>query len=118
MKAWAYRDFTASIQKDVEFGVAKRGYSELQAIGFAHGELELREEEFPEETPMALVAVATQCILKRVLSAYLQEALFAAALREAIKDENVASVVRILPKDQVGEFKEDVEAVKAALNRL
>ena len=118
MQAWGYLDYKSSVRNDVDFGVSRRGYSPAQSIGFAHSELALRLEEFPEEAPLALVALAMRAISENILHTYDPEDLFVLELRGAVMPERVGSVLHMLPSDQVEEFKRDIENVKSALERM
>jgi len=118
MQSWTYHNYIESIESDVKFGVDERGYSAGEAIGFAHSELALRLEKFPEETPMALIAVAAHAIQMGTFDEFAQDEFFMSELDEAIHPESVASVVRTLPRAELGKFSEDLTTIKRALGRL
>jgi hypothetical protein len=115
MKPWTYRNYTSSITSDVDFGATKRGYSLREAIGFAQSELALRLEEFPEEAPMALVALAAFAIRQVAFDAFQRDDLFVSELREAMESEKLAFVISVLQGDELDEFKRDVSKVKSML---
>ncbi len=84
MLSWIYRSYTASIKKDVEFGVAGRGYNLIEAIGFARSEFELKIEVLPEEAPMALIALATCALREGVFGVFEQNELFLSDLQRVV----------------------------------
>ena len=115
MKPWTYHKYSSSITSNVEFGVAKRGYSLIEAIGFAHSELALRLEEFPEEAPMALVALAAFAIRQVAFDAFQRDDFFVSELREAVEPVKLALVMSFLQGDELDEFKRDVSTVRSML---
>ncbi|QUP55978.1 hypothetical protein GO998_19845 (plasmid) [Ralstonia syzygii] len=118
MLSWTYRNYATSIKKDVEFGVMKRGYTLIEAIGFAHSELELRIEALPEEAPMALIALAACALREGVFGVFERDELFLSDLRGVVVIESVENIIKTLPSDEVGGFREDFEVVARALNKL
>ena len=118
MKPWTYDDYKSAVNNNIDFGVAKRGYSEGEAVGFAHSELSLRLEEFPSEISLALVALAACGIERGGFEEYKRNDFFAAELRDAVNSQNTQEALKLLPFEQTNNFMNDVEMIKVELNNL
>jgi hypothetical protein len=115
MDPWNYEDYLNSVKDDMELSLKKRGYNAEQAWGFAHTELERRLDQYPDETPLALTALALCAIEKGVLQPPRDGSLFLADLKRNLTDDRLMSAGQKLVPDQRSRLLRDVERVKRAL---
>lgn len=115
MDSWNYQDYLNSVQKDMVFGIESRKYDIEEAFGFAHEELSLRLEEFPEETPLALTALAVCLNGYGKLSMFSSEDDFISEINIAYEPNQLQLASAKLDPKQTEIFSSDVELVKDVL---
>lgn len=115
MVSWSYSDYVASIDRDVEFGVAKRGYTIDQAIGFAYVEIALRLEERLDESPLALATKLMNC---GDLSVYRPEDDLVQDVQLAIDPAKIAVSGSMLFDEDKVMFLRDAGRVQAAISAM
>lgn len=70
MSPWNYQEYRKSVEHDVSQGLNILGFNIDQSIGYAHAELSLRLDEFPEENALAFTALAICANQHKSLSTY------------------------------------------------
>jgi len=113
MNPWSYSDYRQSVERNVTWGVEKRGYSTGQSILFANNELLLRLDEFPAENVMALTALAIAANQRKVLS--LSFVFYEELVQAYASGEHVAIAEKLDPL-QKEEFLNDVGIVSKVLD--
>lgn len=116
MQRWTYSQYRAAVRGDVDYAISKHGYLPIQAIGFAHNELALRLEEYPEEAVLALVALGFEARNRQLLDAYPEGDAFIEEVMTYLELSRVEAVRRGLPDSEQAAFKEDALALAHSLN--
>lgn len=115
MSPWKYRDYRESVEHDVEQGLRELGFNIDQSIGYAHTELSLRLDDFPEENVLALTALAICANQHKALSSYAAGDELFDELALAYANGAHEKIIEHLDEAQKGEFLRDFETVISVL---
>ncbi|MGF1907869.1 hypothetical protein L4C38_00265 [Vibrio kasasachensis] len=92
------------------------GMSPIQSFGFAHNELAYRLEIFPNEVPLALIALSV-CLLEfHHLNELDPDIGFIPELMENMVDSRIDAAVRDLDKSDMKEFDAALAKVKLEIS--
>ncbi len=116
MQRWTYSQYKAAVKDDIHYALAKHGCQPTQAIGYAHNELALRLDEFPEEAPLALVALGCKALALEVLDAYPQNDAFIEDVLQHMQQSLVDEIRGKLPDGEQAAFVEDAKVLAQALS--
>lgn len=115
MTPWTYNDYQISVARDVAQGLKELGFNIDQSLGFAHAELSLRLDEFPEENVLALTALAMCAHQHNTLSTYTVGDEIFDEIAQAYANNSHLLIATRLDETQKQEFLRNVIAVKKIL---
>lgn len=116
MQRWTYSQYTAAIKSDIDYALSKHGYLPVQAIGFAHNELALRLDEYPEEAVLALIALGSEARRLRLLDTYPEDDAFIEEVLEHLQPSLVETIRSNLPDSEQETFFGDATALAQSLS--
>lgn len=116
MQRWTYSQYKAAVKSDINYALSKHGYLPTQAIGFAHNELALRLDEYPEEAALALVALGSEARRLRLLDVYPEDDAFITEVLEHIQPSLVETIWRHLPDSEQEAFLGDTTELAQSLS--
>lgn len=116
MQRWTYSQYKSSVKSDIEYAMSKRGCLPAQAIGYAHNELVLRLDEYPDETALALVALGCEARALELLDMYSEDDAFIEELLQHLRPSFVEQMGNKLPANERAEFAVDAKALAQILS--
>jgi hypothetical protein len=116
MQRWTYTQYKAAVKCDMDYALSTHGCLPAQAIGFAHNELALRLEEYPEEVALALVALGSKACTLRLLDAYPKDDAFIEEVLEHLQPSLLETIRNNLPDSEQEAFWGDAMALAQSLS--
>jgi len=110
-----YVEYLEAVKEAMDSAIEECGFNPAQAFNFAHTELEGRMAKFPDETALALVALALCGIERKSLPALLVDDRFIADVDTTLADDRPALAAQRLVPDQRSRLLRDAERVKGFL---
>lgn len=114
MNPWGYKKYLNSVQSDMQMGINDMGFNSYQAFGFAHNELSVRLEEYPNERILALTALAICLSAHDGLSEFGGDDHFMSELKQVSADKNVVNTI-ILNTEDRDLFISDLNRIRSIL---
>lgn len=111
MSPWNYGDYKKSVERNVVQSMTQMGFTIDQSIGYAHNELALRLEEHPDESVLALTALAISAYQRGTLSGYASGDELFDELKEAYKKGKHWAMMARMSSQQDQEFRQDAGAI-------
>jgi hypothetical protein len=97
-------------------GQEQMGFNKLQSFGYAHNELIMRLEEFPNEIPLALVGLAACLAEYGELNELPCDEGFLLELKDNLEVRHIEGAVKYLDSEDRKLFMIDLEKVKSLLS--
>lgn len=116
MQHWTYSQYKVAVKSDIEYALTKHGYLPAQAIGYAHNELALRLDEYPEESALALVALGCEARTLKLLDVYPEDDAFVEEVLQHLRPSLVEEIGNNLPELDKVTFAGDVAALTQSLS--
>jgi hypothetical protein len=116
LNPWGYKKYLDSVRCDMKVGQEQMGFNQLQSFGYAHNELVMRLEEFPNENPLALVGLAACLAESGGFNELSSDEGFILELKDNLKMQCIEDAVKHLDQEDTRQFMADLEKVKSLLN--
>ena len=116
MNPWGYKNYRDSVSYDMKKGQEEMGFNSFQSFGYAHNELAVRLEEFPNETPLALIGLAIRLCELSSLNELESDEGFILELKENLDVQAIEVAVKCLSAEDRELFIADLEMVRSLMN--